>query len=174
MIIMYKALIVGISAVLIGLAGYAFNKAGIPELVAQNIEQGKDSYGVSALEVFSGVYECVQTSGCKNDTRLVLQQDTTLDISATIDGEELSLGQGTWGIGKDGSLVLMLQNNTGTPGKSLIAKKISSLKISGFSNKKNLFPGMENPTFVRVKEAEVATSTTGGTTTETTPTPDDN
>ena len=151
---MYKTLIIGVSLLLIGLAGYSFTKAGIPELVAQNIEQdkGNKGYGVSAFEVFSGIYECIELSGCRNTTRLILQQDTTLDISAVIDGEEVSLGRGTWGIGSNGALVLMLQNTEGTPGKSLIAKKISTLKISGFSNKKNLFPGMENPTFTRIKE----------------------
>jgi hypothetical protein len=37
--------------------------------------------------------------------------------------------------------------------RSLIAKKISTIRISGFSNKKALFPGMENPTFTRKEQS---------------------
>lgn len=155
---MYKGLIVAVTLLLIGGAGYYFKQAGVPDLVTQNIKQGKDSksYGVSAMEVFSGLYECTESNGCKNNTKLILEDDTTLDITATIDGQDISLGQGTWGIGKDGSLILVLQttDSSAGPPRSIIAKKISTLRISGFSNKKALFPGMENPTFNRIKEVE--------------------
>lgn len=147
----YKQLIIGAILVLVGGGLYFFYRAGVSNLVASNIEQGKDgkSYGASAIDVFSGIYECAEKTGCKNTTHLILQQDTTLDITATIDGTEVSLGQGTWGIGTNGALVLILQNSHPS---SLIAKNISILKISGFSTKKGLFPGMENPTFTRIKQ----------------------
>lgn len=145
----YKALIALVTVVLIGGAGFYFNAVGVPDLIARDLESGKDgkTYGVSAVEVFSGAYECIEKTGCKNTTRLILQQDTTLDITALVDGQEVSLGQGTWGIGTNGALTVILQNSE--PG-SLIAKKITTLTISGFSTRKGLFPGMENPTFNRV------------------------
>lgn len=150
---MYKGLIVVVALLLIGGAGFYFKKAGVPDLVVKDIQNDgkKGGYGVSAIEVYSGEYECVEHTGCKNKTRIVLGQDTTFDIVATIDGQEVSLGQGTWGIGTNGALVIVLQN---TNPNSLIAKKISTLKITGFSEKKGLFPGMTNPTFTRVKSAE--------------------
>lgn len=155
---MYKGLIVLVALFLIGAAGYYFKQAGIPDLVVQdmNREGSRGGYGVSAIEVFSGEYECVENTGCKNKTRIILSQDTTLDITATIDGEEVSLGQGTWGIGTSGALVIVLQNSNPN---SLIAKKISTLRISGFSEKKGLFPGMENPTFTRVKSSDQSATT---------------
>ena len=156
----YKGLILGAVSLLIGLSVYGFYRAGVPQLIADDVERGGksgSSYGVSALEVFSGVYECIKVSGCENTTRLMLQQDTTLDITAVIDGQEVSLGQGTWGIGSNGALILLLQNSGTSTGRSIIAKKISTIKISGFSNKKNLFPGMENPTFTRIRNDDAPT-----------------
>jgi len=153
----YRNLIWGVIILLIGCGLFFFHKAGVADLVANDIEQGKggSSYGVSAIEVFSGSYECIEKNGCKNTTRLILQQDTTLDITAVIDGEEVSLGQGTWGIGTSGALVLIINN--GNP-NSMIAKNISTFRITGFSTKKGLFPGMENPTFTRVGGTDSKTS----------------
>ncbi len=146
----YKGLILVVTLLLIGGAGYYFKQAGVPDLVVKDIKNDNQSggYGVSAVEVYSGEYECVENTGCKNKTRIVLGQDTTFDIVATINDQEVSLGQGTWGIGTNGALVIVLQN---TNPNSLIAKKISTLKISGFSEKKGLFPGMKDPTFTRIK-----------------------
>lgn len=148
---MYKGLIVLVTVFLIGGAGYYFRQAGVPDLVVKDIKAdnsgSRAGYGVSAVDVYSGEYECVENTGCQNKTRIVLGQDTTFDIVANVGGEDVSLGQGTWGIGTNGSLVIVLQN---TNPNSLIAKKISTLRISGFSTKKGLFPGMIDPTFIRV------------------------
>lgn len=151
---MYKYLIIAVVFFLIGGAGYYYRESGVGDLVTQDIVQDKNGkgYGVSAIEVFSGMYECTATNGCRDTTRISLQQDTGADIIATIDNQEISLGRGTWGIGNDGSLVLIIQRTTissSTP-SSLIAKKISTLKLSGFSTKRGLFPGMTNPTFLRI------------------------
>ena len=147
---MYKGLIVAVTVLLIGGAGYYFKQAGVPDLVVKDIKEDGGSragYGVSAVEVYSGEYECVEHTGCENKTRIVLGQDTTFDITANINDEEVSLGQGTWGIGTNGALVIVLQN---TNPNSLIAKRITTLRISEFSTKKGLFPGMVNPIFNRV------------------------
>lgn len=156
---MYKGLIIAVTLLLIGGAGYYFREQGLPSLVAQNFSQGGNgkNYGVSAIQVFSGLYECSENGGCKNVTQLVLEDDTTLDINAIIDGQMVGLGQGTWGIGHDGSLVLMLHQTDPVAGgvpRSLIAKKISTLRLSGFSNSKALFDGMSNPTFIRIPKRE--------------------
>ncbi len=150
---MYKGLITTVIFFLIGGAAFYFHKAGVPDLVTQDISRdgARGGYGVTAFEVYSGEYECVENTGCKNKTRIILEQDTTLDITAIVDGQEVSLGQGTWGIGTNGALIIILQN---TNPKSLIAKKISTLRITEFSEKKGLFPGMENPTFKRVQSSE--------------------
>jgi len=150
---MYKGLIAAFVLLLIGGAGFYFKQAGVPDLVIQDInrEGARGGYGVSAIEVYSGEYECVENTGCKNKTRIVLGQDTTFDIVANVDGQEVSLGQGTWGIGTNGALVIVLHN---TNPNSLIAKKISTFKIGGFSEKKGLFPGMTDPTFTRVPSSD--------------------
>lgn len=150
---MYKSLIIAIALLLVGGAAYYFKQAGVQDLVIQDINSGgaKGGYGVSAIDVYSGEYECGEQTGCKNKTRMVLGQDTTFDIVANIDEQDVSLGQGTWGIGTNGSLVIVLHNSNPS---SLIAKKISTLRISGFSEKKGLFPGMINPTFLRVKATD--------------------
>jgi hypothetical protein len=156
---MYKGLIVLVTVFLIGGAGYYFKKAGVPDLVVKDIKEDggtRTGYGVSAIEVYSGEYECVENTGCENKTRIVLGQDTTFDITANVNGEEVSLGQGTWGIGTNGALVIVLQN---TNPNSMIAKKISTLRISGFSTKKGLFPGMIDPIFNRVNSQNTSNPT---------------
>lgn len=164
----YRLLIYVVTALLIGGAGYYFRQAGIPDLIIKNFSQDKKGVGVSALEVFSGTYECSMDSGCRNNIYLVLEEDTTLDITATINGEEVFLGQGTWGIGKNGSMVLLIErkpeNATSTYPSSLIVNKISSLRLSNFSNKKALLPGMDvNPIFTRIKGGTPSTDTTSQT-----------
>lgn len=150
---MYKALIALVALLLIGGAGYYFKKVGVPDLIVQDINRdgARGSYGVSAIEVYSGEYECVENTGCKNKTRIILSQDTTFDITAVVDGQEVSLGQGIWGIGTDGTLLVKIPS---AKPSTLIAKKISTLRISGFSTKKGLFPGMENPTFIRTQPSD--------------------
>jgi hypothetical protein len=150
----YKGLIIAVTLVLLGGAGYYFHSVGVTDLVTHDITSGGQSgksYGVSAIEVFSGSYECLEKNGCKNTTRLILEDDTTLDLTAIIDGKVVNLGQGTWGIGTNGALVIVLQNSNPN---AMIAKNISTLKISGFSTKKGLFPGMEDPTFTRINTVE--------------------
>lgn len=155
----YRILIYVVTAFLIGGAGYYFRKAGVPDLIVKNFSQDTKAVGVSALEVFSGMYECDTDSGCRDTIYISLQEDTTLDITATIDGQDIFLGRGTWGIGKNGSMVLLIErkpdNATTTYPSSLIINKISSLKLSNFSTKKPLLPGMDNnPTFTRIRGSE--------------------
>jgi hypothetical protein len=151
----YKALIYSMMTLLIGGAGYYFHLAGVPDLIIQNASGDPKSAGVSAMEVFSGTYECTSISGCGTITRIVLQDDTTMDIIGTNDGQDFSLGQGTWGVTKTGSLIFTIQIKpdfaTSSYPSSLVANKISSMKIWGFSKKKTLLPGMNNPIFTRVK-----------------------
>lgn len=164
----YKALIYSVTALLIGGAGYYFHLAGVPDLVVQNATGDRKASGVSAIEVFSGTYECDTASGCTTVTRLILQEDTTLDIVGIVDGQDFSFGQGTWGIGNNGSLILLIQQKpdyaTSSYPSSLIANKISSFKLAGFSKKKGLLPGMTNPIFTRSKvETPPVTSPTSET-----------
>jgi hypothetical protein len=147
---MYRNLIYTVTAILIGGAAYYFHTAGVPGMITNGGD--KRGNGVSAIEVFSGVYTCGATDGCETETKLVLQQDTTLDIISIVDNEQVSLGQGTWGIGKGGSLVFVINRSDGASPTSLIAKKVTHMKIEGFPTKKKLFPGMENPSFTRVRE----------------------
>ena len=152
---MYKQLIYGVTILLIGAAGYYFNTAGVPGLIVSG-STDKRGNGVSAAQVFSGTYLCDETSGCKNPIKLILEDDTTVDIIATVDEHDSSLGQGTWNVSPNGSIVMALRN----PGiddpnypSTVTASKVSSVKITGFSSK-SLLPGMEEPVFRRVKTDE--------------------
>lgn len=159
----YKLLIVAVTLMLVGGAGYYFHAAGVPDLVTQDIRNGGNgkSYGTSAIEVYSGVYECTANTGCTNTTRLVLGQDTTLDVIATIDGQDASYGQGSWGIGANGSLIFLL-NTTGSAPEgsplSFIAKKVSTLRISNLYAKKGIYPDMKDPVFTRINPESQTTS----------------
>lgn len=156
---MYKSLIVGMSVLLIGLAGFFLQKGGLGGLLVNGAHENGESLseGSSAAEVFSGIYECNQKSGCKNLSHLFLNDTKMLNLNATINGQNVTLGEGHWDVRKDGSMVLVFQKTDETFGgvpRSIIAKKISILKIKGFSNNKALFDGMSNPTFVRVNNVD--------------------
>lgn len=147
---MYRNLIYTVTLILIGGAGYYFHSIGVPDLIIHG--EDKRGNGVTSFEVFSGTYVCDSDSGCSNVTRIVLQEDTTLDIIETVDGQDISLAQGTWGIGGGGALILKFQSREGfssSSPSSLIVKKVSIVKLTGFSNGKGLYPGMDNPTFTR-------------------------
>jgi hypothetical protein len=150
-----KILIYSMMTFFIGTAGYYFHLAGVPDLIVQNASSDSGSSGVSAMEVFSGTYECDGSSGCGTVTRIILQEDTSMDIIGTVDGQDFSFGQGTWGVTKTGALIFLIQrkpdNATSSYPSSLTANKISTMKIWGFSKKKTLLPGMINPIFTRVK-----------------------
>ncbi len=154
---MYKYLVIGASLLIILAAGYYFNTTGGSDLVAQAVTQGtSDSEGVSAEQVFSGTYECGASSGCLIETKFILNDDTTLEVTASVEEnyeiKESVLGQGSWGIGNGGALVLMLNkelNASSSYPTSIIAKKITNLVITDFSTKKSLYPWMKNPVFKR-------------------------
>jgi hypothetical protein len=161
---MYRHLITGAILLLVGTGLYFFHQSGASELVANDIERGGKGHGVDALEVFSGAYICDETSGCQGKTKLILEKDTTLDINYIDEnGQEANLGQGTWGIGSNGAAIFLLQTlASSTYPKSLTANKVSIMKISGFSNKKKLFPGMKDPVFTRIKNNDEVTGVDRG------------
>ncbi len=152
---MYKYLIVGVTFLVLGGAGYYFNSSGGGDLIVQAIATADgENYGVSGIEVFSGKYECVEVDGCSPATYFVLNGDTTLEITSRKEGEEeQTIGTGTWGVGTGGALVFIIDPITTIPtrpGFSFVAKKIDSLRISGFSNKISLYEGLKDPIFTRI------------------------
>lgn len=152
----YRQLIYLVAILLIGGAGYYFHTAGVPELIAKGSDDRRGN-GVSAVEVFAGIYECNQESGCAYPIKIMLQQDTTLDIVASVDGEDVSLAQGTWGIGGGGSMVFIFAKASSTAPGTLIVNRINTVKLAGFSSKKGLLPGMENPVFTRIEDQTQST-----------------
>lgn len=153
---MYKYLIVGVTFLVLGGAGYYFNSSGGGDLIVQAIATTDgQNYGVSGVEVFSGKYECGTSDGCSSTTYFVLNGDTTLEITSVKEGEddEQTIGTGTWGVGSGGALVFIIDPVTTAPtrsGFSFVAKKIDSLTISGFSNKVSSYEGLKDPTFTRI------------------------
>jgi hypothetical protein len=146
----YRNFIYLVTILLIGAAGYYFNSAGVPDLIVNGATNDDNrGSGVGAVEVFSGIYECNEEHGCKTLTRMKLAQDTSLDIVSVVGDQEVSLAQGTWGVGKGGAIVMLFSFHVPDGPPSLIANKTSSVKIGGFSKSKGLFEGMDNPTFVR-------------------------
>lgn len=152
----YRALIFGVILLTIGGGGYYFKKAGVPDLVVQDIKDGGGgkSYGVSALEAYSGVYECTVKTGCITPTKIILSKDTSMDIISTVNEEEESLGQGVWKIGTGGAIVLMIQNGGPIPGTLITIRKINLIRLSELSSKSPLFEGMKNPIFNRIEPVD--------------------
>ena len=155
---MYKYLILGVTFLVLGGAGYYFNSSGGSDLLVRAIAQtdGQD-YGVSGIEVFSGRYECINTEGCTVATYFMLNNDTTLEITQYNEeaGNEVTVSTGSWGVGSGGAIVFLVDPVTSgelSPPFSFVAKKISTLKLSGFSGKIKTYRGLNNPTFTRISD----------------------
>lgn len=150
----YKYLIVGVTFLVLGGAGYYFNSSGGSELMVQAISSGDAVHdGVTGIEVYSGTYECTMDDGCLSSTYLILNSDTTLEISQENEVGHQTLFTGSWGIGNSGILVFIIDPvtiGTTTPGFSFVAKKVSTLTISNFSNAKKLPEGMAASVFTRI------------------------
>lgn len=151
-------MIVGVTILLLGGAAYYFNRTGGADLLVQAVAQGDATGGVSATEVYSGTYTCTSESGCEKKLFLILNGDTTLEIQEQLSIDEgdgrKTIGTGSWGVGNGGAIIFLVDAITtdNKKGFSLIAKKVSSLKISAFSNPKNFYPGMKDPEFTRISE----------------------
>jgi hypothetical protein len=149
---MYKYLIVAVIIFVGGGAGYYFNSSGGSKLLLQAVSQ--ESSGVSSSEVFSGLYECTGDTGCGGITQLSLKQDGTVEVLDVLDETTSNpIGKGTWGVVHNGSIVLLLQKpvlaSSSYP-TSIVVKQVSIMKLSDFSSKKKLFPGMIDPVFKRI------------------------
>ena len=151
---MYKYLIIAVVFFIVGGAGYYFNSSGGSKLLVAAISEGKE--GVSSSEVFSGVYECTTETGCNGITHLALNPDGAAEVLA-VSEETVPLSKGTWGVAHGGSMVLLFEKAaSSTYPTSITIKQVSIMKLSNFSTKKKLFPGMFNPTFKRVGNFEDA------------------
>ncbi len=145
-----------IICVLLGVGYYAHTLTGQDLIIQAVTTSDAANSGVPATEIFSGRYQCASDSGCSHTTLLKLHDDTTMEISSQTDAGEVLLGKGTWGVGRNGVLIFLVQptpeGSSSTAGFSLIAKKATTLNISDFSSKKNLYPWMSNPNFRRTAE----------------------
>jgi hypothetical protein len=149
---MYKYLVVGVLFCTIGGAGYYLKKSGGADFLVKAMSQ--NSEGVSLTEVFSGTFECTSELGCDGVTKLFLNPDATVEVLrvASDENDSETLGKGTWGVAHSGAIVLLLdkpRNASSTYPTSITVKQVSVLRLSNFSTKKKLFPGMDNPTFKR-------------------------
>jgi hypothetical protein len=151
---MYKYLVISVVFFIVGGAGYYFNSSGGSKMLLQAFSQNQ---GVTTSEVFSGLYECTDETGCGKITHLALKSDGSLDILEITEEDTMSLGKGTWGVTHNGSMVLLLdkpKTATTTYPTSITVKEVSIMKLSNFSSKKKLFPGMMNPVFKRIENLD--------------------
>lgn len=154
---MYKYLIVGVTFLVLGGAGYYFNSSGGGDLVAQAIVNGDGAKGGTSAELYSGTYECTSDTGCETPYLFILNDDTTFEVLEVVGTEEEDtkklISTGSWGLGSGGTIVFLIDAipSENKVSFSIIAKKITSLKISDFTNTKKLYPGMKSPIFKRIK-----------------------
>ena len=152
---MYKYLIVGVTVLLLGSAGYYFRTSSGTDMIEQAVAMNDGTNYAGATEVFSGPYRC--TIGCPTTTIFVLHDDSTFEALTTSgDGERSPFATGSWGVGNGGALVFVIDpvtNGTTSPPFSFMAKKVSSYKLMKFSAKIKNF-GLKDPTFTRISESD--------------------
>lgn len=154
---MYKYMIIAITFLVLGYAGYYFNSSGGGDMVTHAISQTVSSQeGVTLSQLFSGVFICAQKDGCAKPVHIILDDDTTFELFYTEpeSDERVPVAQGTWGIGKNNKLILIIDRRfslASVPG-SLYAS-IDTMKIKEFSKKKPLYDWMVSPVFTRTSAA---------------------
>lgn len=152
---MYKYMIVGLTLLILGYAGYYFTTSGGGDLLTKAITQSIESQeGITVAQLFSGEYECIEEDGCQYPVKIVLLDDTTFELfyTQTETGEEIPVAQGTWGVGKNNKLILLVDKrfSLATVPNSIYGV-IDTIKIRELSKKTQLFAWMENPIFTRTK-----------------------
>lgn len=146
----------GVTLLLLSAGVYYIYNPKNSEFVEQATAQGDaNSYGVTAMQVFSGKYLCLPDDGCATRTMLRMYDDATFEFTEFLDNGDIPvLGTGNWGVGKGGALIFMVtpvKQSSTVARFSIIAKKVSTLSISNFS-KPEFFPNIIKPIFVRVGE----------------------
>jgi hypothetical protein len=150
---MYKYMIIGLTLLTLGYAGYYFNTSGGGDLLTKAITQTIEAQeGVTIAQLFAGEYECAKEDGCDNPVKIILVDDTTFELLYTEkeSDEETLAAQGTWGVGNNNKLILLVDKRFSLPAvPSSIYGIIDTLKIKELSKKKQLFTWMTNPIFTR-------------------------
>jgi hypothetical protein len=152
-------MIVGLTLLILGYAGYYFTNSGGGDLLTKAITQTIESQeGVTVAQLFSGEYECIESDGCQYPVKIVLLDDTTFELfyTQTETGDEIPVAQGTWGVGKNNKLILLVDKrfSLATLPNSIYGV-IDTIKIRDFSKKTQLFAWMENPIFTRTTDEPV-------------------
>lgn len=155
---MYKYLIVGVMLLIMGYAAYYFNTSGGSALLTKAATQSIESRdGVSVAQLFSGEYVCEEEDGCTYPVKIILIDDTTFELFYTVTEtqEEIAVAQGTWGVGTNNKLILLVDKRLSQPSvPGSLSGKIDTIKIREFAKKKDLFDWMKNPTFTRTGSSE--------------------
>ncbi|MEN9881159.1 MAG: hypothetical protein RLZZ308_342 [Candidatus Parcubacteria bacterium] len=151
---MYKYMVVGLTVLVLGYAGYYFNSSKGGDMLVQAVAESQGvSSGVTFVEVYSGRYECGELDGCAVPTYFDLEEGARFSVFYTQDdGTVQPLHAGSWGVGNDGYIVFFVEESSTTTQKisnSIIAK-INSLTISSFSKKKTIYSWMKEPIFTRI------------------------
>jgi hypothetical protein len=146
-------MIVGLTFLILGYAGYYFNTSGGGDMLTKAITQTIEAQeGVTVAQLFSGEYLCVDRDGCQYPVKIILLDDTTFELFYTLPetDEEVPVAQGTWGVGKNNKLILLVDKrfSLATVPNSIYGV-IDTIKIREFSKKSQLFSWMDNPIFTR-------------------------
>lgn len=131
----------------------------------QNADSGKvvtgrfsTSGGTSAVQdstplvdTLPGNYVCNASSGCQNPRILSLFQNGEMKLSASFEnGVELLEEFGTWNLGEDGSVQILIRGTNsesyGTP-RSLFIGTIHNGTLSGVRYDTTFYPDWKNPEF---------------------------
>ncbi len=150
-------MIIGLTFLILGYAGYYFRASGGSDMLTKAITQTIEAQeGVTIAQLFSGEYECIEEDGCQYPVKIILLDDTTFELfyTQTDTGEEVPVAQGTWGVGKNNKLILLVDKrfSLATVPNSIYGV-IDTIKIRELSKKTQLFAWMENPIFTRTRAA---------------------
>lgn len=154
---MYKYLIVAVTFLLLGVAGYYFNTSRGGDMLVQAMSTDSSfQKGLRVSDLFSGTFECKKEDGCDIDTYLTLGEGSDFKLYINTGEAEESVSEGSWGVTQNvtegNMLILFIEKQaTTTQGvsKSLMAQ-IDTYRIKSFSKKKKLYSWMKEPVFSRI------------------------
>lgn len=150
---MYKYLIIGVTFLLLGAAGYYFNTSRGGDMLVQAVSTDSSfQKGIKLSDLFSGTYECKEDDGCEVDTYLTLGEGSDFKLYTYTDGTEELFSEGSWGVTQGNTLILFIEKeatSTQEISKSFMAQ-IDTYRIKSFSKKKKLYSWMKEPVFSRI------------------------
>lgn len=153
---MFQVIVIGMLVALFGGAGYYIFMTDKEGVLGQSISGNQIRPSAEQIMSVSGSYTCGFSSGCKDEYKLILNEDGRGELTASYnDGAEVVSEQGDWSIGKRGYITVNLSGNqSGTYDvpRTILIRSVGTSSLSRIVYSTKIYQDMTDPVFFKLTE----------------------